>query len=116
MKQLTKGFLSALLALAFLSRGAAVLCPPKAMEHGCCDQSAPTAPLTPCAEMTCCQALPPASLAVVPAAESLALLPAAPVFAVPVSTSYSLCSPLNSGPPGPQIQPHSGLSPPALLG
>jgi hypothetical protein len=44
------------------------------------------------------------------------LLPAAPVFAVPVSTSYSLCSPLNSGPPGPQIQPHSGLSPPALLG
>ena len=116
MKRLTKGVLSALLALAFLSRGAAALCPPKAMEHGCCDKSAPAAPQTPCAEMACCQVVPPASPAVVPAADNVALLTPAPAFVVPASTSLALCSPTDSVPPGPPIQSHSGLSPPALLG
>lgn len=116
MKRLTKGFLSVLLALAFLSRGAVALCPPKTTEHGCCDKSAPAAPQTPCSEMLCCQVVPTAAPAVAPAADCLALLPAAPAFKLPASTSFAVCSPTDSGPPGPLIQSHSGLSPPALLG
>lgn len=116
MKRLTECFLSGLLALAFVSRGATALCPPKTMEHGCCDKSAPAAPQTPCAEMACCQVVPAASPAALPAAHGVALLTAAPAIAVPASTSFALCSPTDSAPPGPLVQSHSGLSPPALLG
>lgn len=116
MKRLSKGFLSALLVLAFLSRGTVALCPQKVSGHDCCGKTTPAAPRTPCPEMACCQVLPAAAPVLTPSADCAVLLPVAPTVALPVSSSFAVCSPSDSGPPGPPIQRHSGLSPPALLG
>lgn len=112
----SRAVLSGLLALLFVARGAAALCPPPERDHGCCDKPAPAAPQKPCPEMACCQAVPPAAPAVAPSVACAAALPAAPALPIPPGSSFYAQSSSDGGPPGSPVRSHSGLSPPALLG
>jgi hypothetical protein len=117
MKRLTKAFLSGFLALAFVSRGAAALCPPKALEHGCCDKPAPAAPQTPCPEMACCQILPAAAAPASSTVQDLVvLIPYAPRFAETSERSSVVSIRTDGSPPGPAVSSSCSRAPPALLG
>lgn len=117
MKRLTKGLFAALLALAFLSRGAAAFCPSKPAGHDCCDKTAPAATPTPCPEMACCQVLPAtAAPALGQIHDPLAFLPAEPRLTRPVSVAFVVPTYSDGDPPRPPVQSSSGRSPPAFLG
>lgn len=117
MIRLTKPLLSVALSLAFLARGAAAFCPPKAEAHGCCDKPAPAAPQTPCPEMACCQIAPAtAAPALGHQADFVLALPAGPCLPVSARPSFIVFASSDSGPPGPRVQSVADRSPPALLG
>lgn len=118
MKLLLKGCFPLLLALAFLARGAAALCPPKTPEHDCCGKSAPAAPQKPCAEMSCCLVLPAAPAPALLRSEALlSLLPAGPVLLPPAGGSaFIIGGRRDSGPPGPHAESSSSRAPPLLHG
>ena len=116
MKLLIKGCFPLFLGLAFLSRGVASYCPPKAAEHDCCGKTAPAAPKTPCAEMICCQLVPATAAPFLGQInDPVAFLPAVLILPTPVAYSFIVASGSDSGPPGPVVQSFSSRAPPLLL-
>ncbi|MBI5201961.1 MAG: hypothetical protein HY925_10275 [Elusimicrobia bacterium] len=117
MSRATRAFLSAFLALAFLGRGAAAFCPPKAESHDCCDESAPKAPPPSCEEMTCCRALPVAAVSVAaPAPPLVAALSSAPAPISPEGRARVIPASYSGGPPCSPSDSASSRAPPVLLG
>lgn len=111
-----KRVLAAVLALAFMARGAAAFCPPEPREHGCCEKPAPVQPKAPCQEMSCCLALPSAAAPAAQAGQPAVSLPAGVVIIPPFIVARARLAILAGGPPWPRPRSVSDRSPPALLG